>query len=571
MVIPNALTANVKPTSLKMRLEQTRESMRNEWSSWEATCRELARYFRPRTIKVLGDVANDGDRRDRRIKNNSGGLAVRTLSSGMMAGITSPSRPWFKLSVPDSSLGDNKAVKIWLADAEKRMQAVFVKSNLYQQLPKLYTSLGVYGTGAMFAEEDDETVVRFKQATLGTFYISTDAREKVSNYCRDFQMTVRQLQDKFGKEKLTQAVQSKIESNDLDEWIDVVHMIEPNPKYDPDKIESKYKKFASYYYERGDEISDDDDSFLRKSGYDEFPLMCPRWTTDGDDIYGTGPGWDAIGDTIELQTLTTQKSMANELKIRPPMVGDPSLRGRKKSMVPAGMTYAKFEGRNPAFQPLFNVDWDTNGTAVDIQAIEHRISRAFYEDLFLMLANSDRRQITATEIAERQEEKLLALGPVLETLNDELLDPIIDRTFAIMMRRGLFLPPPPELQDVDLKVEYISIMAQAQKMVGLRGMEMSVAFAGQLATLKPDVLDVTNFDDMQREYNEKVGLNPSNTNTAEEVAQIRQTRAKQQQAMQQAEMQQANADKLKTLSEADTSGSNALTDIVNQQNEMAVA
>jgi len=571
MALPETLSSNVKPTSLRMRLDQTRESLRNEWSDWEASYRELGRYFRPRMPKFLGDLANEGNRKDQFIVNNWGGFAVRTLSSGMMAGITSPSRPWFNLTVADKELAENKAVKTWLADAENRMRSVFLKSNLYQQLPKLYTGLGVFGTAAMFEEEDEETVVRFVSAPTGSFYIGTNGRQKVNTYCRDMQMTIRQLKDKFGYDNLTQSSKSKCESNNLDDYVDVVHIVEENSDHRPTAIEAKYKKFASYYYERGDDIDSKDDQFLRKSGFDEFPLMCPRWVTDGDDSYGTSCGWDAIGDTKQLQTLTRQKSLANELKIRPPMVGDPSLRGRKKSMVPAGMTYAKFDGRNAGFKPLFDVNWDTNGTAQDIQEIQHRISRAFYEDLFLMLSNSDRRQITATEVAERQEEKLLALGPVLETLNDELLDPIIDRTFAIMLRRDMFLEIPEELQGIDLKIEYISIMAQAQKMVGLRGMEMSVNFSGMLANLEPETLDVNNFDEMQREYNEKVGLSPSNTNTAEEVAQIRQARAARQAAAAQAEMQQAKANQMKTLSETDLGGNNALTDMITEQNEQAMA
>lgn len=567
-VAPANQMQNVKPTSEKMRDEQTRTSLRNEWLTWEQSYRELGRFFRPRMPKFLGDIPDRGDRRDRAIVNNWGGFAVRTLSSGMMAGITSPSRPWFKLTTPDSNTELSKAASEWLTDTEERMRAVFLKSNLYQQLPKLYTSLGVFGTGAMYEEEDEETVVRFKTMAPGSFYIGTDARDQVKTYARDFQMTVRQIQDRFDEENFSEAVKSAIKSNNMNTWIDVVHIVEPNRGFDDSKIPAKFKKFRSVYYEKGQSLHDD--KFLEVSGYDTFPFMCPRWMTDGDDVYGTGPGWDAIGDTIELQTLTKQKAKANELKIRPPMVGDPSLRGRKKSMVPGGFTYVKFDGRNAGMKQLFDVNWDTNGTQEDIQQIQHRISRAFYEDLFLMLANSDRRQITATEIQERQQEKLLALGPVLETLNDELLDPIIDRTFAIMMRRGLFMEAPEELQDTDLKVEYISIMAQAQKQVGIRSIEMALQFTEAAMAIKPDVVDVANIDMMARKYFDKVGLDPSESNTTEEVEEIRAARAQQQMAAQQAEQAAMQAQTAQTLSQTDTQNPNALTDLIAIENEEAL-
>ena len=552
--------STAKPMNEKSRLEKQREQLRNEYVTWEDTFRQLGRFFRPRMPKFLQSQPNRGDRRDEFIVNNWGGFAVRTLSSGMMAGITSPSRPWFKLSIPDHEMMEEKSVKIWLADTERRMRDVFLKSNLYQQLPKLYTSLGVFGTGAMLEEEDDEDVVRFSTMPIGSYYIGTDARGTVGIYARDFQMTIRQIVDRFGLENASEDVKENWRNDNKDQFRSIVHQIEQNPDYNPNVIGSKFKKYRSVYYEKNG--AENSDLYLRESGYDEFPLMCPRWITDGDDFYGTGPGWDALGDTIALQTLERQKSKANQLKIQPPLVGDPSLRGRKKSMVPNGMTYAKFNGNNPSIRPLFDVNWDTNGTERDIILHQERISRAFYEDLFLMLANSDRRTITATEVVERQQEKLLALGPVLETLNDELLDPVIDRTFNIMLKRGLFLDPPPQLEGIDLKVEYISIMAQAQKQVGINAVERLASFAGNVGAIVPGVLDVVEWDESVRSYAEMLGVPPELVNAAAEVQKVREGRA-QVQAQEQASMQaNMDADTVKKLSESDTRGSNAMTDII---------
>lgn len=575
MAAPDVATniATAKPMNEKSRLEKQREQLRNEYSTWEDTFRQLGRFFRPRMPKFLQSQPNRGDRRDEFIVNNWGGFAVRTLSSGMMAGITSPSRPWFKLAVADHATMEEKVVKIWLAEVERRMRDVFLKSNLYQQLPKLYISLGVFGTGAMLEEEDDDDVVRFNTMPIGSYYIGTDDRNIVGIYARDFQMTIRQIVEKFiiirdGEgniigfdwDRASNDVKENWDNDNKDQWRDVVHQIEANPKHSPNTIGSKFKKYRSVYYEKNGATNND--KFLREAGYDEFPLMCPRWVTDGDDFYGTAPGWDALGDTISLQTLERQKSKANELKIRPPLVGDPSLRGRKKSMIPGGMNYAKFNGNNPSMRPLFDVNWDTNGTERDIVMHQERISRAFYEDLFLMLAQSDRRQITATEIAERQQEKLLALGPVLETLNDELLDPIIDRTFNIMLKRDLLPPPPPQIAGADLKIEYISIMAQAQKQVGLIAIERLAGFAGNIAAVKPDVVDVVEWDESIRAYAEMLGVPPELVNAAVEVQNVREGRAQLQAQMQESEEANMTADTLKKLSETDTRGSNAVTDLV---------
>jgi hypothetical protein len=115
---------------------------------------------------------------------------------------------------------------------------------------------------------------------------------------------------------------------------------------------------------------------------------------------------------------------------------------------------------------------DLSHLAADIAEVQGRIKEAFYANLFLMMAESDRREITAREIDERREEKMLMLGPVLERLHDELLQPLVARVFRIMARNGLIPPPPPSLaKSLDgngLRVEFISILTQARKSVTTR-------------------------------------------------------------------------------------------------------
>ena len=200
----------------------------------------------------------------------------------------------------------------------------------------------------------------------------------------------------------------------------------------------------------------------------------------------------------------------------------------------------------------------------DIQECEQRIRRAFFEDLFLMLAQTDRRQITAREIEERHEEKLLVLGSVVERLNEELLDPLIDRTFSIMSRRGFLPEPPEELQGAPLKVEYISIMSQAQKMVGISGIERLTGFVGQVAQASPAVLDRINFDEAVEEYGRMLGVPPSVVLSDEQVAAIRSDREQQAQAAQAMQMAQQGVTIAKEASQAKTGGDdqNMLTDVM---------
>lgn len=153
--------------------------------------------------------------------------------------------------------------------------------------------------------------------------------------------------------------------------------------------------------------------------------------------------------------------------------------------------------------------------------------------------------MTATEVAERHEEKLLMLGPVLERLHNELLNPLIDITFNEMLANGALPPPPEELKGVDLSVEFVSMLAQAQRAIGTNSVDRFVANIGQVAQIKPDVLDKFNSDEWVTAYSDMLGVDPSLIVASNEVALIRENRAKaqQMQAMQEVQAQQARTGK----------------------------
>jgi len=181
-----------------------------------------------------------------------------------------------------------------------------------------------------------------------------------------------------------------------------------------------------------------------------------------------------------------------------------------------------------------------------------------------MLAQTDRRQITAREIEERHEEKLLALGPVLEQLNQDLLDPLIDNTFDIMLNAGMIPPAPKELGGENLKVEYISIMAQAQKLVGIGAVERFAGFVGQAAAVDPRVLDKVNGDQLIDVYSDLVSLPTGIVRTDDEVAELRNQREQAIAQQQQAEQAALQARTAKDLSQSKIESDNGLGMLVDQ-------
>jgi len=550
--------------NLRQRFDLIVSQLESERSSFLPHWRELSDYVLPRRARFNISDVNKGDRRNLKIYDNTATLAARTLSSGMVSGITSPARPWFRITTPDPEMAEFGSVKAWLDIVQNRMTTSYLRSNLYNTLPTMYGDLGTFGTAPISIEEDlNGEVFTTKSFPIGSYMIAKDDMGKVNTFFREFRMTVAQLLEVFavknnGKmdwSNISLHVRNLYDAGNIQAWVDVCHMVMPNPDYDPNKPLAKFKKYLSYYYEKGTNYggSRNDDVHLRESGYDYFPILCPRWQTTGEDVYGTScPGMDALGDIKQLQHGEKRTMEAIDKMIRPPMTGPTSLRNQPASILPGDITYVD-AANGGGFRPVHEVNFRIQEMEMKQNQVRSRIQRAYYEDLFLMLANSDRRQITAREIEERHEEKLLALGPVLEQLNQDLLDPMTDIVFDIHVRQGLIPPPPPELQGMQLKVEYISIMAQAQKMLGIGGIERFTGFVGQMAAFDPSVLKKIKTHDIVDKYGDMISVPPSIIRSDDEVQEMEQAEQAAAQQAQQMQMLQAGAGVAKDLSQAQVS------------------
>lgn len=507
-------------------------SMKQERTSWEPHYRDLSDNIVPRRGRFMLSDTNKGGSKNDKIIDNTPTLASRILSSGMMAGITSPARPWFRVMFPDDDLMEYGPVKSWCEIVEQRINTVFARSNLYNSLPMLYEELGVFGTGAMFLEEDFLDVVRTQVFTVGEYWIAQDERLQVNTFARDFQATVLQLVSWFGYYECSEPVRAAYDMGQYDKKFDCRHIIDPNDgRYDLGF--GNDRDFRGIYYE----VSGDAEKMLEARGFHEFPMMCPRWHTTGMDIYGRSPGMDSLGDCKQLQSMHKRKLEGLDKWVRPPMKGSAGLKSQKTSILPGDITYMGQDNQNQIFEPIMTVEPNIQYISLEIQEVQKRIREAFFADIFLTVTNIDRRQITAREIDVRQEEKLLMLGPVLERLNDELLDPMVKRTFNIMERNGILPPKPRELEDMDYKIEYISIMAQAQKAVNTGGIDRLFAFAGNFAQAFPEIGDKIDAMEAVDKYGNFLGV-PASIIRSDDAVQERQN-ARAEAAQQQAAVEQA--------------------------------
>lgn len=560
---------------IRQRLLARKSAIWQERSTWIHRYRDITDILLPYSGRYFASDRNRGDKTFNSILDSTATSALDIASAGLMSGVTSPARPWFQLATPDRELMEYDPVRRWLALVAKMMRDIFNKSNTYNALHTMYEELLAFATSASIVEGDFHNVIHQTVLTAGEYGIAVDDKGRVNTLVREFEMTMMQVVEKFVVRPdgtmdwsvVSPTVKNAWDLNkNLDQWMGVVHVIQPRDQRDVRRRDARNMRFGSWYLEPGrDNVDIAGEHLLRESGYNTFPALVPRWNVRGGDIYGNGPSFRALGDIRQLQQEQLRKGQAIDFQTKPPIQVPSDRKNSHLSMLPGGVSYIPMGQSAQPATPLFQSDLRLDHLLLDIQDVRQRINRNFFVDLFLMISQDNRRTpATATEIAERQEEKMLVLGPVLERLHNELLSPLIETTFARMVSTGILPPPPRELQDVELNVEFISIMAQAQKMIGLGSLDRMLGTVGQLAagTGDPSVWDKIDLDKTVNHYSDMLGVDPEVMRNDEGVAVIRTQRAKAAQAQQAAATTQQMAGAAKDLSAADLSGNNALTSIM---------
>lgn len=556
-----------KPGTVETRMKRADamarwSHLKNERQSWFYHWAEITQFITPRNGRYFLQDRNRGFRRHNNIFDNTGSRALGTLAAGMMAGMTSPARPWFKMSTPDKTLNESKNVKVWMDHVTKVILDIFQGGNTYRALHAIYKELGAFGTASSVVMEDYQDVMRQYSLTAGEYCIAQDWRGTVCTLYREFEKTVGEIVKEFGIANCSNTVKNMYDRGQLDKWIKIIHAIEPRSDRDPSRKDSLNMAWASAYFESG---AEDHDRPLREGGFDYFPALCPRWDLAGGDIYGNSPGMEALGDIKQLQQEQLRKSQGIDYMTKPPLQMPTAMKNREVDGLPGGISYVD-SMQAPTTRNLFNVQLDLNHLLADLQDVRERINSSFYADLFMMLSNQVDVRMTATEVAERHEEKLLMLGPVLERLNDEMLSPLVNMTFERALRAGMFMPPPPELQGQPLNLEFVSMLAQAQRAVGTNSIDKFVMSLGMIAQTVPSVLDKFDSDKWADVYSDLLGVDPSLILSSDQVAIVRKQRAAQQAAMQKAALQNQQADTAQKLAQVPTQGgaSNAANDVINQ-------
>ncbi len=537
-------------TLAKIREEGGRE---DEW-------KDITRFIVPR--KGMYYLTDDYDKPNQRRKqkkmiDSTPRKALRNATAGIMGGMTSKARPWIRLALRDDDLMRVDSVKQWLHDATAALLEAYQFSNFYTAIGPWYRELLAFGTAAMMSLDDSDSLLRFYTFTAGEYYLGINTKGIIDQFYRRFPMTARNIVNMFGENEVSKEILADAMATDRQyKYHTICHAIQPNDERAFGKEDNTNLPFESVYWiDQDTKQMTPQDKLLGKSGFHEFPIRAPRWdvlTTQS--VYGDGPGSDELGNCMGLQTIIEDEYRARHLETDPPLRIPPNYTD-KLSRLPGAEVIdptLKSGGTGQGIQKLFDFRFDYNATHASKLDIREQIQEGFFNDLFRLLIDRPGAQPpTAYEIAQRKEEKIALLSPVLDRIHVEGLAPGVRRDFAIMTRAGAIPRPPEIIQGAEMKVEFVSTLAQAQKLIGLQPIEMYMGFVGANAELWPNILDNVDYDAAANEYANTVGVPPNIVRDKTDIETMRDEKAQQAAEQQGIEQLGAGAQIAKDTSQAE--------------------
>ena len=556
-----ALKLQLDKKKYKSKVRQMEENRQDYLKRWKAI-----RDYQLPYIGCFDDTADTTDyarRRDTNIYHSVAWQANQSFAAGVMSGLTPPSRQWFRLIWSNDTMKNHPEAGELLDKRMNILQDVLLKSNFYNAIHSAYLELA-FGQAPLAIFQDADTGVHFVPFTVGTYMMENGPDGIVDTFCTKYEMTARQLADKFGADRLPSSIRAELENGGVKTKHKLWWLVEPNQFHDRNKevMDKYHMKYLSLYW-----LEEGEKDFLDIGGFQEWPIPVARYIVTGNETYGKGPGWFAEGDSKGLQKLEKDDIIAVELGIKPPMAASATTAKQGINLTPGSYTVVE---RNEPVTPLFNVNVNLQHLQEKILDLQDRIKRAYSADLFMMLERLEDKSMTAQEVLQRKQEQLQQLGPVVQRLQFEFLRKIIERVYNILDRAGI-LPQPEDaelalaLSNEEVTIEYISPLAQAQKMAGMTNIEQAIAFTGQLAQFDQSVLDKIDFAKTIDSYFDMVGAPASIKRTEEEYEAIQQQKAqamaeaKQQEQMAQAvQMAAPAAQAAKNITEAANDGNPAL-------------
>jgi hypothetical protein len=325
--------------------------------------------------------------------------------------------------------------------------------------------------------------LRYRQVHLGELFFGVNHQGQTDKVFRRFKMTLRQIAQKWGENKLTEGMRERLKVNAEQEEV-ILHCVRPNREFEPGRLDSKGKRFSSHYILKEGRV------LLGSGAYRCMPYSIARYLTAPGELFGRSPAMNVLPSinvlNEEKKTLLKQGHRA----VDPVLLAhdDGILDGF--SMKPGAMNYG---GVNADGRPMVHA-LPVGNLAIGKDMMDDErmvINDAFLVTLFQILVETP--QMTATEVLERAREKGALLSPTMGRFQAEALGPMIEREFDLLMYQGLIPPPPQMLIDAGAQydVEYDAPLNRAMRAEEAAGTMRTMQWAAEMAaqTQDPSAMD----------------------------------------------------------------------------------
>jgi len=503
-------------------LKDNLSRLQTKRQNWESHWQEVADYMLPRKSDINRERSK-GDKRNVQIYDSTAVHSLELLASSLHGMLTSNAQRWFQLRYKEAAFNDLDEAKEWLEDATEKMYVAFARSNFQQEIFENYHDLIAFGTACLFIEEDKDDIIKFSARHIKEIYITENDKGFIDTIYRKFKMTAKAAFERFGKDNISRDLAVKFQKTPFDD-VELVHVVRPRSVYNPSKLDKQNMPFQSVYmeYETGHIIS--------IGGFREFPYVVPRYLKASNEIYGRSPGMNSLPDVKVLNKMVEVSMKAAQKQVDPPLLVPDDAMILPVRTAPGSLNYYR-SGSRDRIEALNIAANNPLGLNMEDQR-RRSISRTFHVDQLLIQEN---RTMTATEVMQRNQEKMRILGPVIGRLQQELLMPLIIRVFNIMLRNKEFLPAPELLVNQQVDIEYVSPVALAQKGSQLESIMRGLELFGSISQIAP-VTDYIDENGLIKQIINILGLPAKMIKSDKEVQELRAVRQEQQAA--QAQMQQ---------------------------------
>ena len=533
-----------------IHLVKRKNKLKAQRGTWESHWQDLTNFVLPNESD-FNLKRSKGDKRTTLVYDSTGIHANEMLAAGLHGMLTNPASNWFSLRVKNSmdNFADNAEAKQWLEEttnvilAELSAPDVAFPSHIHEY----YLSLCSIGTACMFVgEPTTREGISFRSIHIDEIFIAENADGIVDTVFRIFKMTVRQIVQKWGEKSLSPRIQRMYENKEFDKEVELFHCVYPRDDVDKGKKAATMLPVASVY------IDEKEKHVLAEGGFDEMPYMVGRWSKTVGEVFGRSPAMTALPDIKMLQEIMKTTIKAAQKVVDPPLlVPDDGVLGPVRT-IPGGLNYYRASS-GARIEPLLT--GGNIGLSYEMMNdLRERIRTMFFLD---QLQFQGAPRMTATEVVERTERTLRLLGPTLGRLQSEFLGPMIERIYGVLVRAGRLPEPPESISELELKIEYVSPLARAQRQTETQGIMRTLEFVGPIAGMDPQAAQIIKGADTVRHIAELNGVPPmllkSDEDLMAEMQAQQQAQAAQQQMMQGAEvmdMMQKGANVAKTAGEA---------------------